>query len=93
MKPDGGEWIEDGVSREIEFVEGVRGEHACAVDRRPARRVLFVHRHVEATPGEQARDVKAARPATDNGHVSHAVVFLERSAEGPKLSRPKDTRE
>ena len=75
MKPDGDEGIEDGVAREIEFVECVGREHACAVDGRSARAVLLVHRYVEATPGEEARDVKAARPATDNGHVSHAVYF------------------
>ena len=64
--------VENHLGRQIELVEGVGSEHARAVDRVAARRVLFEERHAESTAREQRRQVQTAGSAAHDGYISHA---------------------
>ena len=63
--------IQDHGSGEIELRERVVGQDAGAVHRVAARRVLLEYRDVEAAARQKGRGIQTARPAADDGYISH----------------------
>src|SRR5207247_5502646 len=63
------ERIEKRVFRQIEFVEGVGREHARAVDRLAARRMLLEERDGSAAARQLPAGVEACGPSADNDDI------------------------
>jgi hypothetical protein len=76
IAPDAAQFIENGGSREGEFLEDFRSHDAGAMSRLTGGQMLFEDFHIEAPGRKAAGCMQSRRSASDNNHVSQGLLQI-----------------